>query len=72
MPLLTVSPVAWSTIAPPDPQRAGARARVLSYSIDYERIDPVLPLASGPIVEIEATFVPPLSDALTVPEGSPN
>ncbi len=70
--LLTVTPVAWGPIAPPDGQRADARSRVLSYRIDYERIDPVLPPASGPIVQIDATFTPPLSDALTVPEGSPN
>jgi hypothetical protein len=71
-PLLTVSPIAWSTIAPPDDQRASARSRVLSYRIGYERIDQVLPLGSGPIVEIDVTFSPPLSDALTVPEGNSN
>jgi hypothetical protein len=65
--LLTVSPVAWSSITPPDGQRASARSRMLSYHIDYERIDQVLPTASGAIAEIDATFSPPLSDALTVP-----
>ena len=75
--LLTVSPVAWSPIAPPDGQRASARSRVLTYHIDYERIDPVLPPASGPIVEIDASltdtsFSPPLSDVVTVTQGSSN
>lgn len=70
--LLTVSAVGWSAIAPPDTQRASARSRVLSYLINYERVDPVLPTASGPIVEIDAVFSPPLYDALAVPEGSSN
>jgi hypothetical protein len=66
-----IEPVALSSAAPISGLPPAVRRQRLSYQIDFELVEPIVPTSGGPIRRIEVTIHPPqLGEKFTITEAS--